>query len=219
MPLIKLQPRTDRANDTALAKKAKKSSKASTTLRGGGGIASQIANIKAEVARKLGKYEGESLLVRDEQVLHDYISGVIEHGLVAIDTETTGLDPMLDECVGFSLYAKGQKTAYIPMNHISYITMEKCDNQLPKEIVAKELARLNEAGTKIIMFNATFDIRVINNQIGVRLHCYWDASLASRLLNENEKYEIEGKVGLKKLHQKYVLHLNISLTQRFLSIL
>ena len=201
MPLIKLPPRSDKSTDLSIAKKAKKSSKPTTTVKGGGGIATKIANIKAMVSKYLGKYEEETLIIRNEEELHNYITQAIEFGRIAIDTETTGLDPISDQCVGVCLYSKGQKPCYVPLNHISYITMEKCSNQLSAEVVANELKRLSD--TKIVMFNATFDIRVIKNQLGVRLHCWWDCSLASRLLNENEKY---GEGGLKALHRKYVLN-------------
>lgn len=201
MPLIKLPTRPDKSDDIAIAKKAKKSVKSTPSVKGGGGIATRIANIKATVLAKLGKYAEETLLIQDAQELHDYISTAIEVGYISIDTETTGLDPLTDECVGISLHTKRQKPCYIPINHVSYITGEKCNGQLPKEIIAEELQRLTD--TKIIMFNAAFDIRVIKNQIGVRLHCYWDCSLASRLLNENEA---KGEGGLKKLHKKYVLN-------------
>ena len=206
MPLISLPPRSDKASDKAIAKKANKSKKTPVTVKGGGGIATQVANIKARVNRELGKYAEETLLIRDELTLSTYISQAIAFGEIAIDTETNGLDPMLDECVGISMFEPTQKTCYIPINHISYITMERIDNQLTAEVVAKYLKLLDENGTRIIMFNAPFDLRVIKNRLGVRLHCYWDCSIGSRLLNENEKYEMTGKVGLKKLHQKYVLH-------------
>ena len=34
----------------------------------------------------------------------------IENGICAIDTETMGLNPMLDDIVGFSLYTPGEKS-------------------------------------------------------------------------------------------------------------
>lgn len=205
MALFDLPPRSNRATDALIVKKAKTSKKTPTTVRGGGGIATQIANIKAKVLKELGKYEDETILIREEQALADYITDAIRCDEIAIDTETTGLDPMLDECVGICLYVPNKKTAYVPLNHISYVTLQRVDNQLPIEFVAKQLERLNERCTKIIMFNAPFDLRVIKNQLGVRLHCWWDCSIASRLLNENEKYEMSGRVGLKQLHRKYLL--------------
>lgn len=209
MPLFTLPPRADKSTDALIASKAKKSKKTPTTVKGGGGIATQIANIKAMVLKHLGSYEDETVVIRDEATLSDYIAKAISYGEIAIDTETTGLDPMLDECVGICLYVPGEKTAYVPLGHVSYITLEKIDGQLSKEIVATYLVMLTGEcipyvkKVNIIMFNAVFDIRVIKNQIGVRLHCYWDCQLASRLLNENE---LKGQGGLKPLYQKYVLN-------------
>lgn len=203
MPIRSLVPRSDKETDLALAQKAKKSTKKSVaTVKRGGGLSAQIANIKSTVLKNLGQYEDETELIQSEMALYAYITKAIEFGRIAIDTETTGLDPMLDECVGISLYVKGEKTVYIPLNHVNYITGEKYPNQLPKEAVAKELERLVKACTKIVMFNAPFDIRVIKHKIGVRLHCWWDCSVASKLLNENEAYS---ELGLKPQHRKYVL--------------
>lgn len=203
-PLFKLSPtRTDKSADLAIAKKAKKSSKKSpSTVRGGGGLASKIANIKAKVLKELGQYESETLIIRDELELSTYISKAISYGEIAIDTETNGLDPLLDLCVGVCLYVPNEKAVYIPINHVSYITMERVGNQLTEDVVAKYLKLLVDNATRIIMFNAVFDIRVLKDQVGVRLHCYWDCKLASKLMNENEDY---GEGGLKPLHNKYVL--------------
>ena len=207
MPLFDLPPRSDKISDRAIAKKAKSSKKAPSTVRGGGGIATQIANIKAKVNKELGKFEEETLIIRDELELSTYISKAIAYGEIAIDTETTGLDPLLDLCVGVCLYVPNEKTVYIPINHISYITMERIDNQLSEEVVAKYLKLLDDNLTRIIMFNAVFDIRVIKNQLGVRLHCYWDCKIASKLLNENEIFDDGSRrAGLKPLHRKYVLN-------------
>ena len=200
--LLDLPARGDRATDTVIAKKAKKSKKAPATARGGGGIATKIANIKAEVSKKLGQYEEETLIIRNELELSTYITKAIAYGEIAIDTETNGLDPLIDACVGVCLYVPNEKTVYVPINHVSYITMERVDNQLTEPVVAKYLKLLDEAKTRIIMFNAVFDIRVLKDQVGVKVSCYWDCKIASKLLNENEDY---GEGGLKPLHNKYVL--------------
>jgi DNA polymerase I-like protein with 3'-5' exonuclease and polymerase domains len=202
MALFDVPIRPNRSNDTAIAKKANKANKAfATTIKGGGGILGRISEIKAMVEQNLGKYKDEYIVIQSEEVLHNYITACVENGDIAIDTETTGLDPMQDKIVGMSIYTKGQKAAYIPINHVSYVTGVKADGQLSVEVIRQELQRLVDNDVKVIMFNANFDIRVIRNQIGVYLKCYWDCYLASRLLNENEPNK-----GLKKLHQKYVLN-------------
>lgn len=203
MALFEVAPRAGRLQDSKVAQKANAKSRAATVkVKDGGGISGRISLITAMVEKNLGQYAEESVVLRDEQSLHDYISACIENGFIAIDTETTGLDPMLDDIVGVCIYTPGQKTAYIPISHVSYVTLSLVPNQLSKILVKQELDRLKEAQTKVIMFNAKFDIRVLRNQLSVYLNCYWDCYLAARLLNENEG---SGNNGLKKLHQKYVL--------------
>lgn len=202
MPLFDLPPRSDVASDKVIVKKAGKRKKTPATVRGGGGLVAQIANIKAKVLKELGKFEDETLIIRDELELSTYISKAIVYGEIAIDTETNGLNPLLDACVGICLYVPNEKTAYVPINHVSYITMERVGNQLTEEVVAKYLKLLEENKVRIIMFNAVFDVRVLKDQVGVKLTCYWDCKIASKLLNENEDY---GEGGLKPLHNNYVL--------------
>lgn len=186
-------------SDADILKKAKSKKQAPTTKRGGG-IASKIANIQAMVEKYLGKYAEETLIIQDEETLAEYIDKAIENGRISIDTETTGLDPILDELVGVCIYTDNMKTAYIPINHISYVTGQKSKNQLSADVVAHHIQRISDSKTKVIMFNAVFDIRVILNHLNVKLECYWDCYIATRCLNENEESN-----ALKKLHQKYVL--------------
>ena len=188
--------RSNREADKYVVNKSTNKKSASTVIKGGG-IIGQIAEIKARVESKLGKYKDEYECIMDEMSLIEYINHCIENGICAIDTETTGLDPMSDKLVGFSIYTYNQKGAYVPLNHISYITNEKVEGQLSEEFCAEQLKKLY--GTKIVMYNANFDIRVFRHSLGVYFNCYFDCHLAGYCLNENEPH------GLKTLHSKYVL--------------
>ena len=201
MALIKVPERAGKEQVNKVLKKAK-TRKTATSVRTGSGLIGQIKEIEKRVDSELGKYKEESLLINTQEQLHDYIDKCIKQREIAIDTETTGLDPMLDDIVGFSIYTPNEKTAYIPINHISYITQQKAAEQLAVDICREELQRVADAKIDVIMFNATFDTRVIMNRIGVRLICTWDCSIAARCLNENE---VKGEGRLKPLHQKYVL--------------
>ncbi len=169
--------------------------------KSGSNLSDRIDQIKALVETHLGKYREETLVIQDKDVLSDYIDKCISNGICGIDTETTGLDPLSDDIVGVGIYTPGEKTAYIPINHKSYMTGQRVKHQLSSDVVGLHLKRLADAGTDIDMFNAVFDKRFIKNHCGAILECTWDASLASRCLNENEPNK-----GLKKLHQKYILH-------------
>lgn len=202
MALFTVPTRPGREQDIQLAKKANSKAKQSrTVVRGGNTLLEKISTIKAMVDTNLGQYKEESIIIQDEQVLHDYLSKCIENNVISIDTETTGLDPLQDTLVGICIYTPDQKTAYIPVNHKSYITGQKVEGQLSVEVLHNEFQRIVEANIDVIMFNAAFDIRFMRSGIDVRLVCTWDCYVASRLMNENEPNK-----GLKKLHQKYVLN-------------
>ena len=191
-------PATKETDKRILNKTAKKPSK--VVAKAGKSLTERIANIKRIVEETLGEYKEKYDCIRDIDKLEEYIDKCIENGIAAIDTETTGLNPMLDDIVGFSLYTPGQKAVYVPLNHIDYITNVKVSNQIPIERVKIQLQALKNAQVKLIMFNAKFDIRVLRHQIGVYLEAYWDGYIAQKLLNENEPEN-----GLKALHKKYVL--------------
>ena len=199
MALFKVPERAGRSADSSIAKRANSTKKSSTTVKGGGGgLVERINTARALTEKNLGKYKDDYICIQDESVLITYFNHIIDYGVVAIDTETTGLDPILDTIVGISVYTPGMKPAYIPINHKSYVTGIKIENQLPIALIQEQLNRLREHNTKIIMFNAPFDIRVIRNQTGSRLTCFWDCYVGARLLNENEDSN-----ALKLLHQKY----------------
>ena len=199
MPMRK----NDKSKDMKIAKQSKVNKPTPTTIRGGSGLLDRITSIKSLVEKNLGKYKDVSLLIQTEEHLHNYLTKCIENGVISIDTETTGLDPLLDQIAGICIYTPNMPGAYIPINHISYITNMLVPNQLDKDVIRTEFERLLETKPEIIMFNAVFDIRVLRNGIGLHnIYCTWDCYIAQRLLNENEG---AGANNLKMLHRKYVL--------------
>ena len=199
MPLFDIPSRGNREQDKQIASKSKAKMKKAPTAVRSSGLLSQITASQELVDKYLGKYKNEYAIITKKHELAEYIHSANSTGIISIDTETTGLDPMLDKIVGLCLYVPNQKPAYVPINHVSYITNERVENQLTEAYVTYELNKLT---AKVVMFNAKFDIRVIRNQLNVYLTCYWDCYLASRLMNENEP---ESHRGLKDLHSKYVL--------------
>lgn len=201
MALFDIPKRANKKDDMSLIKKSYKVSpfKTTATIKSGSSLLDRITSIKVNVARNLGHLADEHILIRDESVLKEYIDSCINNKVISIDTETTGLDPMLDDIAGICIYTPNEKGAYIPINHINYITNEKIKNQLSADIILEQFKRIKDID--VIMFNANFDIRVLRNQLGWKdAYCTWDCYLAMRLLNENEHSN-----ALKKLHQKYVL--------------
>ena len=197
MALFDVPVRATKTEDLAIAQKAKKSKKSTTPKSGG--LLGTIERIRHEVETNLGQYADKHIVIRDEESLKSYISHAIQNKVIAIDTETTGLDPMEDKLVGICIYTPDEKPAYIPVKHISYITKELIDNQLPKDILKAEFSRLE--GIDIIMFNATFDTRILRHNLDLYLTCTWDCYVAAKLMDENLQDN-----ALKELHRKYVLN-------------
>lgn len=191
--------RSDKDTDKRLIKKSKKKHSSSPSVIGASGIVGIISLINSLVNKNLSKYIPltDCITSDNQEDLIGYIDKCIENDIVSIDTETTGLDTMNDRIVGISLKTYGKNSVYIPIHHVSYITNELVDKNIDKQFLAEQLKRL--LNTKIIMFNANFDIRIIQ-QLGVTLKCWWDCQIAAHLLNENEE-----QPNLKNIHRKYVL--------------
>lgn len=167
-------------------------------VKRGGSLLDRINAVVQQTQARLSHYKDQFELIQTKSRLHEYIDKCIENNIIDIDTETTGLDPITDQIVGACIYTPGEKAAYIPINHISYITNQRLDGQLTNNEVAEEFQRLVDVNTQIIMFNAKFDIRVIRHQLGVYMTPAWDGFIAGKCLKENEE---EGN--LKYLWKKY----------------
>lgn len=203
MPLFDMPKRnsTGKEADKKIIRQSHSMIKAMPTIKGGTDLLSRINQIKATVETSLGQYKDEYQVINEQEVLHDFITECIGNGYISIDTETDGLDPLQNTLAGICPYTPGQKGAYIPINHISYITGTKTSGQLEAEFVRTEFQRLIEKKPYIDMFNAKFDIRFLRAFGLPDIYCVWDGYLASRILNENEEHK-----NLKQLHNKYCLN-------------
>lgn len=198
MPLFDMPTSKGRQEVKKLLQKTAITKPSAPKMSKGSSLISKIKSICEQVQFVLGKYEKDFVLINTEDELANYIEHSIKNGIISIDTETTGLDPITDQIVGLCIYTYNQKAAYVPINHISATTSRRVDNQLTESQVAPFLQKLNDNNTKIIMFNAKFDIRVIRHQLGVYLTPSWCGFIASKCLKNNE---LEGN--LKYLWKKY----------------
>ena len=115
-------------------------------------------------------------LISSLDQIDKWIEEAEEVGEVAVDTETTSLDPHQADLVGISLCSKIGKACYIPVGHKS----PKCIN---KEAVIKKLKRLLEdPSIKKIGQNIKFDFIVLHNH-GITLSSIEDTMLMSYVLD------------------------------------
>lgn len=183
-----------KSNDKDIIKKSKTATTRTSIKGGGNNIASLIQNMVAMADAKLAHHKDDYILIRTVKDLRQYINDARINDECAIDTETTGLNPLLVDIVGVCLYTPGQKAAYIPINHKSYVTGVRTKDQLTEKQVARELELFDG---KWIFHNAKYDIRVMRKTLGIDLKPYWDTMLAAYCIDEEESHR------LKDLHLKY----------------
>lgn len=194
------KPSTKAEDLLALQKvKSKPKQSSAITVKGGTGIMAKIQAINELVRRMIGEDDGTLICIKDEAEFRRYIAKAKENGELALDTETDGLNNIDDAVAGICIYTPDMKPAYVPINHINYITGAKVDGQIPAEVITEELNNLGD--TKVIFHNAKFDLHVIKWQLNVqydKINLHWDTMIAGFLLNENEEHN------LKYLYEKYV---------------
>ena len=125
--------------------------------------------------------------VRDAAALERWIAEIREAGIVAVDTETTSLDPMLAELIGISLATAPGKACYIPLGH-----REGADDLLggglaPDQMGEDEVLKLlkpvlEDASILKIGQNMKYDWLVIAER-GVDLRPFDDTMLLSYVLD------------------------------------
>ena len=180
--------------DKNIVNKAK-NAKTRTSVRTGTNLASQIQTMTMIAESKLAHHKDDYILIRTVEELEEYRKAIADAEECAIDTETTGLNPLLVDLVGVCLYVPGKKSAYIPVGHKSHITGQKVNNQIELKDLIEFFNKLKDV--KWIFHNAKYDIRVLRHTLGVYIEPYWDTQLGACCIDENESHR------LKDLHLKY----------------
>ena len=105
-----------------------------------------------------------------QQNLPQLISELNSHDIIAYDTETTGLNVRKDKVIGFSVSCTESSGWYLPL-HVWNKELQELVPQSWEQSVAKDiLSRLSLK--KLIMHNASFDVRVTANNLGISLIIY-----------------------------------------------
>ena len=115
-------------------------------------------------------------LITDINEIDEWIEEAEEAGEVAVDTETSSLDPHQADLVGISLCSKIGKACYIPVGH-------KSQDSLNKESVINKLKNLLEdPSVKKIGQNIKFDF-IVFYKLGISLSSMEDTMLMSYVLD------------------------------------
>jgi DNA polymerase I len=150
--------------------------------------------------------------VADAQELQRWIDEAHEAGLVAFDTETSSLDPLQADLVGFSLCVAPGRACYVPLGHRSAGTgdlfggAELLPGQMAESDALALLKPLLEArGVLKIAHNAKFDWHVFK-QRGVETTPIDDTMLLSYALDAGATNEGHG---MDALAERWLAHKTI----------
>lgn len=185
---------TDKVDIKNKLRKTKASQQVTRIVSNGSGNLADVVNKMRQVFDDYHPTGVANVMKENAHLLDEFMELAKKNKELAIDTETTGLDPITDKIVGVGLYTPGMDAIYVPLNHVSHISGVKSKGQIATEFMENYLKELKDIdGIKIIYHNAKFDMRVVRWQLGVRLPVYWDTSIGARLLNENEPANLKAQ--------------------------
>jgi DNA polymerase I len=137
-------------------------------------------------------------LITTERQFERLLTELANEPIIAVDTETTGVDVYTDVIVGISFSLPlADRHVYIPVDHNTPV-------QLSRNYVLDGLKPIlyNESIGKVL-HNAIFDIAMFRRHGSDLLGVVWDTQTGMHLLNENER-EMGGSFKLKDLAPKYL---------------
>ena len=128
-------------------------------------------------------------LVQSLEALRPWLEEALETGLLAVDTETTGLDPMASELVGVSLSLPGGRACYVPLQHGKIAGPQEglaLEGEAPPQIPLKEAVAalkpvLEDASVLKIGQNIKYDMIVLGRH-GIAVAPIDDTMLLSYVL-------------------------------------
>lgn len=145
---------------------------------------------KAEQNKQASKgvLDFESVLVLDENELDSLTQNLSQDSVVALDTETTGLDVSSARIVGFSFCVLGgeQRAYYVPLAH-NYLGAPA---QVSKSTAKRVLERIYKA--QVVGHNLKYDFEILRNNFGLELpKNYADTMILAWLVNPAQKCSMD----------------------------
>ena len=141
--------------------------------------------------------------VQDSETLKLMIQHIKESDTIAVDTETSGLNPRKDKIVGWSLSGDEGIGFYIPTLVWNFdkglLELQKIDGESTEDISRKLLTLLK--GKKLVFHNASFDVQFINNFYGIDLsrEIWVDTGLLVHTVYEEGAFGFGNPFGLKSI--------------------
>ena len=153
--------------------------------------------------------------VNSKETLKELIEHIRDSELIAYDTETDSLNPRTGHIIGFSVSGEIGKGFYMP-------TMVWKDNSLQEveiggtnaHTLAKyAISKLLEK--KLVMHNASFDIRFTKNFYGINLlpSLYADTGLLVHTVREEGAFGFGNPFGLKPIAKMVQAHIGLNVEE------
>jgi DNA polymerase-1 len=171
------------------------------------------ARLDTAHAQKFDRSKYET--VRSLDRLKTWIERARDQGFVAIDTETTSLDPMQAALCGFSLALAANEACYVPVSHRQggdgsggLFQGEVAPDQIPERAALDALKPLLEdRGVLKIGQNLKFDFQIFAVR-GIEIASYDDTLLMSYVVDAGRSDH-----GLDPLAQRYFNHRTIDFNE------
>ncbi len=127
---------------------------------------SDLVTARAQEARAVKVDRSRYKMLTDAATLTDWCARAVDQGLVAFDTETTGIDPQQADLVGVSLALAPNEACYIPLAHIGAGDGLFSEGKLPGQIPVEEALAilrpmLEDKGTLKIGHNVKYDAAIL----------------------------------------------------------
>jgi DNA polymerase-1 len=204
-----------RAADTAFAARAP----SLPSPASGGGKEPEItpqalAAARAEAARRSKVDRSRYEIVRTLSRLKEWIARAQDLGVVAIDTETTSLDPMQAALCGFSLALAPNEACYVPLSHrkggdgSGLFQGELDPDQIPeRDALAAIKPLLEDRSVLKVGQNLKYDWQIFSLR-GIEIESYDDTMLMSYVVDAGRSDH-----GLDPLSKRYFEHTTIDFNE------
>lgn len=153
------------------------------------------ARVPVEAVKPTAPAHQQYEMVTDWAQLDAWLAKLAVADCVALDTETTSLEPMQARLVGISLSVEAGSACYIPVGHRS----TDAQGQLPKqEVLARMRSWLEDTRATKLLHHAKYDTHVFANE-GIDLRGVADDTMLQAYVLESHR-----GVGLEELCQRYL---------------
>lgn len=143
-------------------------------------------------------------IINHDLEVHSALKYIQQYDFLAFDTETTGLNVRADKVIGMSFSGKENTAIYV-----SRFTWDNTKQELVRCVSDENFIKIitELASKELLMWNASFDIRIVLNDLKIDL----TESLAADVMLMKHTVNEEGNFALKKVAVEYQKYLGMDM--------